>query len=129
MDKVILFADNEPDFLDTRAEFLEKEGYTVIKAYTLEQARRFLGEKHLHLAILDIRLVDDDDEKDISGITLAKDPAFRSIPKIILTNFPSYQTVRDVLGVAVDGMPSAVEYLFKGEGAEAMLEAVARAFS
>ncbi|RME43766.1 MAG: winged helix family transcriptional regulator, partial [Caldilineae bacterium] len=46
-----------------------------------------------------------------------------------LTNFPSYQTVRDVLGVSFDGMPSAVEYLSKEEGAEAMLETVARAFS
>ena len=78
---------------------------------------------------MDIRLVDDDDEKDISGITLAKDPTFRSIPKIILTNFPTIETVRDVLGVATDGLPAAVEFLWKAEGTEAMLESVSRSFA
>lgn len=33
----VLFADNDPDFLNTRAEFLEQAGYRVLKAYTLAQ--------------------------------------------------------------------------------------------
>lgn len=28
----ILFADNDPDFLKTRSEFLEQEGYLVVTA-------------------------------------------------------------------------------------------------
>jgi len=126
--KTILFVDNIQEFLDTRAEFLENAGYRVLKAYTLEQARLMLTEARIHLAILDIRMVDDDDEKDTSGLTLAKDPAFRPIPKIMLTGFPSYQHVREALGPALDGMPPAVYYLSKKEGPEAMIQAVERAF-
>ena len=62
----VLFADNAPDFLNTRAEFLENAGYHVVKAYTLEEARQLLANAHIHLAILDIRMVDDDDERDVS---------------------------------------------------------------
>ena len=86
--RTVLFADNDHDFLNTRAEFLENAGYRVLKAYTLAQARQLLAEAHVHLATLDIRMENDDDEKDVSGLTLAKDPAFRPIPKIMLTNFP-----------------------------------------
>ncbi len=125
----ILFADNDPDFLNTRAEFLERAGYRVLKADTLEKARQALQTVYVHLAILDIRMENDDDEKDISGLTLAKDPAFRFVPKIILTGFPSYQYVREVLGPALDGLPPAVDFLAKEEGPEALIQAVERAFA
>ena len=55
-ERTILFADNGRDFLDTRTEFLENEGYTVLKAHTLEQARQMLTNAHVHLAILDIHM-------------------------------------------------------------------------
>jgi DNA-binding response OmpR family regulator len=125
----ILFADNDPDFLNTRAEFLENEGYQVLRAFTLEETRQLLTEAHAHLAILDIRMMDDDDERDTSGLTLAKDPALRPVPKIILTGFPSYQYVREALGPALDGLPPAVDFLSKKEGPEAMIQAVERAFA
>jgi DNA-binding response OmpR family regulator len=125
----ILFADNDSDFLNTRTEFLENAGYRVLKAYTLENARQLLADAHIYLTILDIRMVNDDDEKDTSGLTLAKDPAYRSIPKIILTGFPSYQYVREALGPALDGLPPAVDFLSKQEGPEAMIQAVERAFA
>lgn len=125
----VLFADNDCDFLNTRAEFLENAGYRVLKAYTLEQARQLLAEARVHLAILDIRMVDDDDERDTSGLTLAKDPTYRPVPKIILTGFPSYQYVREVLSPALDGLSPAVNFLSKQEGPEAMIQAVERAFA
>ena len=98
---VILFADNDPDFLNTRAEFLQKAGHRVVRAYTLEQARQILAEARVHLAILDIRLLNDDDERDTSGLTLARDPAFHPVPKIMLTGFPTYESVREALGEAI----------------------------
>jgi DNA-binding response OmpR family regulator len=125
---IVLFIDNDPDFLKTRAEFLENAGYRVLEARTLEEARQLLADAHVHLAILDIRMVDDDDERDTSGLTLAKDTAYRSIPKIILTDFPSYQTVREALGSAADGLSPAVDYLARKEGPEVMIAAVDRAF-
>ncbi len=125
----VLFVDNDPDFLDTRAEFLENAGYRVMKAYTLEQARQLLADARVHLIILDIRMVNEDDEKDTSGLTLAKDPAYRPLPKIILTGYPSYKYVREVLGPALEGLPPAVDFLAKDEGPGAMIQAAARAFA
>jgi len=84
----ILFADNDVDFLKTRSEFLEREGYLVVPATSPTEAWRKLKTGGIDLAIVDVRLVNDDDEKDTSGLTLAKEVA-HSVPKIILTGFPS----------------------------------------
>ena len=127
--RVILFADNEPDFVDVRSEFLQDAGYRIVKAYTLEQARQRLAEEYVHLAILDIRMVDDDDENDTSGLTLAKDPKFRLVPKIILTGYPTVQAVREALGPVAEGLPPAVEFLAKVDGPEAMILAVDQALA
>jgi DNA-binding response OmpR family regulator/uncharacterized protein (DUF2267 family) len=123
----VLLADNDPDFLATRAEHLSDAGFRVLMANTLAEARRLLAEAHVHLAVIDIRLVDDDDEKDISGLTLAKDPAYRLLPKIILTAFPIFQAVREALKPTPDGPAPAVDFLDKKEGSEAFIQAVNRA--
>lgn len=120
---VILFADNNPRFLKVRKEFLEKEGYQVIPAADPAEARRILEQKQVDLAILNIRLVDDTDQKDISGLTLAKETA-RSVPKIMLTGFPTWKAVREALGPDLDGVPAAVDFVSKAEGPEAMVQAV-----
>jgi DNA-binding response OmpR family regulator len=80
----ILFAENDRGFLETRGEFLERAGYTVIPALSPTEARKKLEEENPDLAILDIRLINDDDEKDNSGVELAKEIS-RSVPVLILT--------------------------------------------
>jgi DNA-binding response OmpR family regulator len=122
----ILFADNNSDFLDTRAEFLENEGFCILKAYSLEAAHRILNRGRVHLAILDLRLIDDRDEHDESGFLLAQNPTYRNIPKIILTGFPSTERVRDALRIQPDGTPTALDFLDKKDGPAAMVIAVKR---
>lgn len=124
--KKILFADNDERFLKQRKEFLEKEGYQVYPAGSLTEARRLLEQGHLDLAILDLRLENDEDERDISGLLLAKSTD-SSIPKIILTRFPSYQLVREALGASLDGLPPVVDFIDKKEGPETLLQAVRKA--
>lgn len=121
----ILFADNDPDFLKTRTEFLERDGYQVIPAADPTEARCILERGGIDLAILDIRLRDDDDEKDTSGLTLAKKAA-RPLPKIILTAFPSVDAVREALRPQLSGLPTAVDFVSKPEGPEALVQAVQR---
>jgi hypothetical protein len=72
---------------------------------------------------------DDSDDKDTSGLSLARKEAYRPVPKIILTRYPSYEYVREALGPAIEGLPPAVDFLAKQEGPEAMLRAVERAFA
>lgn len=128
--KVVLFADNDSDFLNTRAEFLERAGYKVIKARTPEEARQRLSEARIHMAILDVRLEDDDDARDISGIILAKDSAFRAIPKIILTGRAfEFEQVREALRELPDGYRPAINYLAKSEGPEALILEIEKVFA
>ena len=125
--KTILFADNDPDIVMNRSVTLEKEGFQVLKAFTLAEAQRFLADANVHLAILDIRMVDDSDDKDVSGLTLAKNSTYQSIPKIILTGFPSVQAVKEALGPMLDRLPPAVDLVAKDEGLDVMILAVKKA--
>lgn len=125
----ILFADNDPDFLETRREFLTRDGYSIISASNPAEARRHLEQGGIDLAILDIRMVNDDDDRDVSGLTLAKEPAYYAIPKIILTGFPSVQAVREALGPVLDGLPPAVDFVAKSEGPLVLAQAIQQALA
>lgn len=128
MNKRVLMADNDPDFLEARAEILEGAGYNVLKAASREQAETILRNSWVHAAIIDIRLREDSDSKDVTGLTLAKMKVFQKIPKLILTRYPDYQAVREALSHHLDDLPPAVDFLDKSEGAKAMLEALERVF-
>jgi len=125
----VLFADNNQDFANIRAAFLERAGFQVIKAYSAISAIEILQKRWVHVAILDMRLENDDDPDDTSGLKLAKDIAFRHIPKIILTAYPTYEYVREVMGPSTKGLPPAIDFISKEEPVQAMINAVERAFS
>jgi CheY-like chemotaxis protein len=119
----VLFADNDPDFLEARKESLERAGYQVIPATGPTEARQALEQGQIDAAVLDLRLEDDQDDKDMSGLIVARDTA-PSIPKIILTRFPSYEAVREALGPNYEGSAAAVDFVAKQDGPEAMLQAL-----
>jgi CheY-like chemotaxis protein len=123
---IILFADNDPSFLETRCEFLEQRGYSIVRASSPVQAKELLVGGRVDLAVLDIRLMNDEDEQDISGLILAREIAF-SVPKVILTGFPTVETARAALGSRIDGLPLAVDFISKGEGPDALAGAIAKA--
>ncbi|MCA9945564.1 MAG: DNA-binding response regulator [Anaerolineales bacterium] len=108
----ILLADDDQIFLRTCRSRLEEAGYTVLSATNPDDAIDILQTKRVHLAILDLRMERDDDEKDKSGLLVAKQTS-RLIPKIILTKFPAYQDVVEVLKQDLQGYQAAVEFLDK----------------
>ena len=129
MRKRVLYADNNQIHLDTRSEFLELEGYQVFKASSPQQAEQIMERENIHLALLDIRLVDDNDEGDISGILIAKDKRYKSVTKIFVTGYPTFESINEAYGALVKGEPIAYSFLAKKEGPEAMLEDVRSAFN
>jgi DNA-binding response OmpR family regulator len=120
---VILFADNNLSFLNVRKEFLETAGYQVITATNPEQARDILRRVPVDLAILNIRLRDDTDAQDRSGLAVAREVA-PEVPKIMLTGFPSWEAVREALGPDINGISTAIDFVSKQEGPDALLRAV-----
>ncbi|MGW8250389.1 MAG: helix-turn-helix domain-containing protein, partial [Anaerolineales bacterium] len=82
----------------------------------------------VHLAILDIRMVDDNDEGDISGILLAKDNRYKRVPKIFVTGFPTFEAVREAYGPVIGGEPIAHAFLAKKEGPHILIDAVNSTF-
>lgn len=119
----LLFVDNNSDFLTHRKEFLERADYRVLTATSIEEARQILNVEHVDLVILDVRMENDNDPQDRSGLVFAREIDC-SIAKIILTQFPSYEDVR-----AVMLPPSvAVDYLHKEDGPEKLLESVRTIF-
>lgn len=126
--KRVLLADNKTDFLETLAELLDSAGYDVFKASTLSGAQQILKERWVHLAILDLRLVNDEDDKDRSGLALAEETT-SAIPKIILTAFPTHQDVRTALKPSIHGPPAAVDFVDKHEGIEELIAAVDSIFA
>jgi len=121
--KIILLADNLRNFLDERREFLEQAGYTVVTASNPTDVERILERGGVDLAILDIRLVNDDDSEDTSGLELARKFG-QAIPLIMLTGYPTWENVKAALGQDLNGLSPAVDFLSKQEGPNLMTQAV-----
>lgn len=121
----ILFADNDPHFLKERQEFLEGEGYKIVPADSPKRAWEIFADRRVDLAILDIRLVDDKDEHDESGLKLAKE-VVSQVPVIILTGFPVHKHIVEVLRMVGQESPLRLDIVGKEEGLEALSLAIAR---
>lgn len=119
----ILVADNDEEYRATLTEFLEREDYRVLQAASPIEAKQLLEENHVDLAILDLRLENDKDPKDRSGLDMAKQVA-PTIPKIILTGFPDTETLREALGIVDRDLPPATRYIYKSEGMANVRQAV-----
>lgn len=118
---VILVADNQQGSLDTTAKLLKEAGYATVKANSLLEARRKLEERRTHAAVLDVRLKDDDDDNDLSGVMLAKTAA-PEMPKILYTAHPTKEVIR----LACEH-PTVTSIVGKDEDPDALVFAVASA--
>ena len=123
MKQRILIVDNMPAFIVPIKEVLERSGYEVWSATNLAEALDIATRTKPDVAIVDLRLVDDHSDLDMSGLDLARmfDP---QLPKIVLTAYPSVKAVREALGRSSDGLPLATAFLEKKEPLEMLLRAV-----
>jgi DNA-binding response OmpR family regulator len=126
--------DNMQDFLNVHAKLLERAHYRVYRATSVEKAEKILNEKRVHLAILDIRMEEENDPQDMSGLLLAQKAAYQSVPKIILTGHHDdphviLNYVKTALGISENGVQPAVDFMVKLDGAEKLVETVDRVFA
>lgn len=119
----ILLADNDEDFIAITVEFLESQGFKILTATNPLTAHQILlqDQAQIQAAVFDSRLMDDLDERDTSGIELAK--LFTMVPSIILTRFPSVPDAVKALR-PLNGRSTARDYVDKRDGLDTLLQAI-----
>jgi CheY-like chemotaxis protein len=110
----ILVVDDVPDWRDTLAGLLFDAGYTVYTAADSDQALTLLGQKHPHIAVLDVRLKESD-AANREGILLMRrikqcDP---TVAIIVLTGYADVQMVQDARQPDSSGEASAFAFVEK----------------
>lgn len=126
--KRVLIADNRPDHLQVRQALFQRNNWQVIAATDFDTAKAILDNQWVHLAVIDLRLRNDDEPRDTSGLELARatDPL---VPKIIITSWPSYAAARDALGLDDRGQSPAVSFVDKGLGFPHLLKEADNVFA
>jgi ActR/RegA family two-component response regulator len=126
----ILLADNDEVFLQNAQEFLENRGYQVYCASNPFHAREVLEQIPIAIAILDYRLIDDNDERDKSGLELARATMTTNpVPKIILTKYDRYAYAVESLRPFEGGRSAIVDFVVKQDGLDSMLDAIKQILS
>jgi two-component system KDP operon response regulator KdpE len=119
----LLLADNNQDYRESVRGLLELEENEVVEAASEEEAIRILEDQKIDLVLADLRLTDDADTYDFSGLRLAKVASQMRVPVLIVTSFPTVDATRLALRSA-GREPLAVDIVPKKEGAHALLAAV-----
>jgi CheY-like chemotaxis protein len=112
----ILVVDDLPDLRLTIQGILEDAGYFVLSASNKEEALRALGTGRFHVAVLDVRL-DEQDEQNKDGLDLMFEinKIDSTIAVIILTGFADVQMVQAALQPDREGKRPAFGFLNKFE--------------
>jgi 6-phosphofructokinase 1 len=111
----ILVVENDRRVRDRLATLIELEDYVVYKAADPEEALQKLEEDLIHLAIVDIRLREEDDATDQSGLDLCAqmDP---TVARLIITAYPEeWSAIRASLSPIEGRRQLADGFLYKGE--------------
>lgn len=90
----ILIVDNVSSNLEALQPLVEGWGYRVFTANSSKAAKVILDRQHIDLAIIDVRLSDENDESDRSGIALAEyidEYVDKKIAKILMTAFQKFE--------------------------------------
>ena len=126
----VLIIDNVEWVRSSTAEVLKNDAYTVFVAQgegeqLLDTAWDMLEQTRCHLAIVDLRLLDDDDEDDWSGFELAAN-IVKDYPWVACMMLTSYGTFELARRAQIKHVELAL--MGKDEGPAALLERVQQVF-
>jgi DNA-binding response OmpR family regulator len=119
----LLLVDNDPVFIETCAEYLESAGFKVYTAASPAEAREKLESLWLHLAVVDVRLTNEIDPNDTSGLLLAQDMAC-VLPTLILTRYRDNDAMYRILKFQDDGRQRVMDYIDKRRELPELLQAI-----
>jgi CheY-like chemotaxis protein len=122
----LLVVDNSLEYRRSVRDFLELKGYSTAEAGTAKEALEKLELEDFDLVLTGLRLVDDTDIEDMSGLEVSKFAAHCEVPCILVTSFPSGESARMVLR-AIGGTPPIVDLILKASGPQALLDSIQRA--
>ncbi len=119
----VLVVDNDPIACDNLLEMLQPEGYVVrvvpgTGAKLIASARACGRQFRPHIAIVDLRLQNDRNTADVSGLKLLT--TLRSAHGILYSSYLSHELSRRI------AQTSAIAWISKGESPQNLLEQVRR---
>jgi DNA-binding response OmpR family regulator len=85
--KRILVVDNDQRYLENAERALKRAGYEVRCALGYAQGAKLLESEWFHLAIIDVRLKDENRETDQSGKYLATDTRYAGITRLLVSKY------------------------------------------
>lgn len=123
----ILIIDDMPDYASSLKDAMKvsQREWKVQQATSLKEAQALLNKSQFDAVIIDLRLENESDPKDASGLALAKSLP-RDLPKILMSDYPTFEAIRESLAPS-NGVPSASDFVAKQEGYETIVEATMRA--
>lgn len=98
MHKTILYVENKPSDVEHVEYEMARHDIRVLVAKNVEEAIAHVEQSWFHIVVLDVRLKAEDDDADLRGIHLAKDPRLSNVPKIIFTNYPDLGHLQELIG-------------------------------
>ena len=98
----ILIVDDIPEYLDTLEVYLE-DRFEVLKALSLEEAKNILNDTRVDLAIIDIRLKEDDPEnkEGLDLLTWLKDK-YPDVKVIVMSAYREFDFAVEALNLGAD---------------------------
>lgn len=111
----ILLMDDDEFFTDSLSQLLEQKGYKVFQASKIQIAEQILEEVWVHMIVVDLSMTSE--VGDLSGLQIVDNPAYASIPKVILTaNGKDPAVVRQTLRPKSNGISPVVDFIEKQQG-------------
>ncbi|MBS1786145.1 MAG: response regulator [Acidobacteria bacterium] len=118
----LLLADNDVDYLESLRDYFDRKHFEVRTATNPDDAKAILEQGGIDLAILDVRLENNSNKQDISGIRILK--VAPEVPKILLTRWLNYETLRKANKESLDGKLRPAACVDKKDEFSAILSAV-----
>jgi len=123
MSAKLLLADNKRNDLANWSKSLRNLGYEVKPANSIRVAQRSFTEDSIDLAVVDLRMQDDENPKDRSGLELAKEFA-RTVPVILLAAKPDWEVIHKAVRALDRDRAGRIDLVAKSEGPEELVRVI-----